>query len=48
VKFEGEVATLLCNGCGIFIAEGEKHEDREHYCALCMAGNCKAKFKKGN
>jgi hypothetical protein len=48
VKFNGDVATLLCNGCGIFIAEGTKHEDREHYCTMCMSGNCKAKFKKGN
>ena len=48
VKFDGDVATLLCNGCGITIAEGPKHEDREHYCTMCMSGNCKAKFKKGN
>lgn len=47
VKFEGDVGILLCNGCGIFIAEGHKHEDREHYCTMCMSGNCKAKFKKG-
>lgn len=32
---------------GIFIAEGAKHEDREHDCTMCMSGNCKAKFKKG-
>jgi len=48
VKVNGDVATLLCNGCGIFIAEGAKHEDREHYCTMCMSGNCKAKFKKGD
>ncbi len=48
VKFEGDVAVLLCNGCGIKITEGTKLEDREHYCTMCMSGNCKAKFKKGN
>ena len=48
VKFEGDVAILLCNGCGIKITEGTSHEDREHYCTMCMSGNCKAKFKKGN
>lgn len=48
VEFKGEIAVLLCNGCGITIAEGAKHEDREHYCAMCMSGNCKAKFKKGD
>lgn len=47
VKFEEGIGTLLCNGCGIIIAEGTKHEDREHYCTMCMSGNCKAKFKKG-
>ena len=48
VKFEGDVAVLFCNGCGIKITEGTKHEDREHYCTMCMSGNCKAKFKKGD
>jgi len=48
VTFDEDVATLLCNGCGITIAEGTKHEDREHYCTMCMSGNCKTKFKKGN
>ncbi|WP_203299791.1 hypothetical protein [Marinobacter sediminum] len=47
VKFKGDVGVLLCNGCGVVIAEGKKHEDREHYGAMCMSGNCKAKFKKG-
>lgn len=48
VKFEEEgVGSLLCNGCGITIAVGTEHEDREHYCTMCMSGNCKAKFKKG-
>ncbi|WP_372983275.1 hypothetical protein [Marinobacter sediminum] len=46
VKFEGDVGVLLCNGCGVVIAEGKKHEDREHNCAMCMSGNCKAKFEK--
>lgn len=48
VEVKGEVAVLRCNGCGITIAEGAKHEDREHYCTMCMSGNCKAKFKKGD
>ncbi|BEH15607.1 hypothetical protein [Marinobacter shengliensis] len=48
VKIEGELAILLCNSCGIKLAEGSKHEDREHYCTMCMSGNCKAKFKKEN
>ncbi|MHA7924356.1 MAG: hypothetical protein ACX936_04100 [Marinobacter sp.] len=48
VEVKGDVAVLLCNGCGITIAEGTKHEDREHYCTMCMSGNCKAKFKKGS
>lgn len=48
VKYNGDVTILLCNSCGITIAEGTKHEDREHYCTMCMSGNCKAKFKKGN
>ena len=48
VKFEEGVGTLFCNGCGIIIAEGPQHEDREHYCTMCMSGNCKAKFKDGN
>ncbi|UYO74249.1 hypothetical protein M0220_15420 [Halomonas qinghailakensis] len=48
VKFEDGIGTLFCNGCGIIIAEGAQHEDREHYCTMCMSGNCKAKFKDGN
>ncbi|WP_166253345.1 hypothetical protein [Marinobacter salicampi] len=48
VEFDEDVAILRCNGCGITIAEDGKHEDREHYCTMCMSGNCKAKFKKGN
>ncbi|MBF57797.1 MAG: hypothetical protein CME80_08770 [Halomonas sp.] len=48
VKFEDGIGTLFCNGCGIIIAEGTQHEDREHYCTMCMSGNCKAKFKDGN
>lgn len=52
VKVEEGVGTLLCNNCGIVIAEiviaeGAQHEDREHYCTMCMSGNCKAKFKQG-
>ncbi|GBO83544.1 hypothetical protein MS5N3_09950 [Marinobacter salsuginis] len=45
VRTEGEIAILLCSGCGIKIAEGTSHEDREHYCTMCMSGNCKARFK---
>lgn len=48
VKFKDGMATLLCNGCGATLAEGIQHEDREHYCIMCMSGNCKAKFKDGN
>ncbi|WP_290823642.1 hypothetical protein LG277_06435 [Vreelandella aquamarina] len=48
VKFEDGKSTLLCNGCGATIAEGTQHEDREHYCIMCMSGNCKAKFKDGS
>ncbi|MCH4813608.1 hypothetical protein [Vreelandella neptunia] len=46
VKVEDGTGTLLCNNCGIVIAKGTKHEDRKHYCAMCMSGNCKAKLKK--
>lgn len=46
VKVEDGTGTLLCNNCGIVIAKGTKHEDREHYCTMCMSGNCKAKFKE--
>ena len=46
VKVEDGTGTLLCNNCGIVIAKGTKHEDRKHYCAMCMSGNCKAKIKK--
>ena len=47
VKADGNTTILLCNGCGITIAQGGEHEDREHYCTMCMSGNCKAAFKKG-
>lgn len=46
VKVEDGTETLLCNNCGIVIAKGTQHEDREHYCIMCMSGNCKAKFKE--
>lgn len=45
VKVEEGISTLLCNNCGTAIAKGAQHEDREHYCTMCMSGNCKAKFK---
>ncbi|TVQ72834.1 MAG: hypothetical protein EA373_02090 [Oceanospirillales bacterium] len=45
VKVEGSVATLLCNGCGVELSQGTTHEDRQHFCTMCMSGNCKAKFK---
>ena len=47
VKFNNGNGALLCNGCSIIIAYGIEHQDREHYCAICMSGNCKTKFKKG-
>lgn len=47
VKTDRNTTALLCNGCGITLNEGSKHEDREHYCTMCMSGNCKAKFKNG-
>lgn len=46
VKFNGGNGALLCNGCRVIITEGTKHEDREHYCTMCMSGNCKTKFKE--
>ena len=45
VDVDGSVATLLCNGCGVELSKGTSHEDRQHFCTLCMSGNCKAKFK---
>ncbi|RAU17311.1 hypothetical protein DN062_13645 [Nitrincola tibetensis] len=45
VKTEGPVATLFCNGCGVEISQSTKHEDRQHFCIMCMSGNCKTKFK---
>ncbi len=45
VEVEGSVATLLCNSCGIELSQGTEHEDRLHFCTMCMSGNCKAKFK---
>jgi len=47
VKFNNGNGALLCNGCSTILAYGFKHEDREHYCTMCMSGNCKTKFKKG-
>jgi len=47
VKFDNGNGALLCNGCSIIIARGFEHQDREHYCTMCMSGNCKTKFKKG-
>jgi hypothetical protein len=48
VKVEEGIGNLYCNNCGIIIAKGIKHEDKEHYCTMCMSGNCKAKFKTEN
>lgn len=42
VDVDGSVATLLCNGCGMELSKGTSHEDRQHFCNLCMSGNCKA------
>jgi len=47
VKFNNGTGALLCNGCSTIIAYGIEHQDREHYCTMCMSGNCKTKFKKG-
>ncbi len=36
VKFNGGKGALCCNKCGKIIATGFAHEDREHYCDVCM------------
>ena len=36
VKFNGGNGALCCNKCGTIIATGFAHEDREHYCDVCM------------
>jgi len=47
VKFNGGKGALLCNNCKVIIADGFDHEDRDHYCNMCMSSNCKVK-SKGN
>jgi hypothetical protein len=36
VKFNAGKGALCCNKCGKIIATGFAHEDREHYCDVCM------------
>lgn len=38
VKWNGGRGALLCNRCGIIVAEGFEHEDIEHFCAACARG----------
>ena len=47
VKFNGGRGALLCDGCDVIIAYGTEHEDRKHYCTMCMSGKCGTKFKQG-
>lgn len=36
VKFNGGNGALCCNKCGKIIATGFAHQDREHYCEVCI------------
>lgn len=36
VKFNGGKGALCCNKCGKIIATGLAHNDREHYCEVCI------------
>ena len=47
VKFNGGRGALLCDGCDVIIAYGFEHEDRKHYCPMCMSGKCGTKFEQG-
>jgi len=40
VRFNNGNGALLCNNCSVIIAYGHEHEDREHYCTMCMSGKC--------
>ena len=46
VKFNGGRGALLCDGCSVIIAYGTEHEDRKHYCPMCMSGKCTTRNKK--
>ena len=46
VKFNNGNGALLCNNCSVIIAYGHNHEDRKHYCPMCMSGKCKTRNKK--
>jgi len=46
VKWNNGEGALLCNGCGVVLATGFDHEDREHYCSLCMSGKCQTKYRE--
>lgn len=45
VKFNGGRGALLCNGCRTIICTGIDHEDKEHFCPICMLDNV---FKEAN
>ena len=47
VKFNSGNGALLCDGCSVIIAYGFEHEDRKHYCPMCMSGKCGTKFEQG-
>ena len=40
VKFNGGRGALICDGCSAIIAYGFEHEDRKHYCPMCMSSKC--------
>jgi len=46
VKFNSGNGALLCDGCSVIIAYGFEHEDRKHYCPMCMSGKCTTRNKK--
>ena len=48
VKFNGGRGALLCDGCDVIIAYGFEHEDRKHYCAMCMSGKCTTRNRDGS
>lgn len=45
VKFNGGRGALLCNGCATILGTGFDHEDKEHFCPICMLDNV---FKEAN
>ena len=48
VKFNGGRGALLCDGCSVIIAYGFEHEDRKHYCPVCMSGKCTTRNRDGS